>query len=873
MDLETSFGRWLRARRRALDLTQDDLARRVGCSTVTIRKLEADERRPSRQIAERLADGLKIMADERAAMITLARAEPNFDPPPPETSERPLRILPQPPTNLPAPLTRLIGRKQDIAAVRNALLRGEARLLTLVGPPGIGKTRLSIAVAHDVQAAFAGGAYFVALAPLGDPALVLATIAQTLGVRETAGQPLLETLKSALHARRLLLLLDNFEHLLDAASLVVELLEACPGLKALVTSRAALHVRGERLYALPPLLLPDPTQPTAIVSLTRNPAVALLVECAQAVMPDFRLTEQNAAAVAGICVRLEGLPLAIELAATRVKLLHPTALLARLEQRLSLLTDGARDLPPRQRTLRAAIAWSYELLDEDEQMLFARLGVFVGGCTLDAVAAVCNATNDLPVDVGGGIASLLDKSLLQQVEGMDGEARFTMLEMIREYALERLAASGAEKIVREQHAAFYLALAEAASAGQHGPSRDMWFDRLELEHNNLRVALGWWTEHGNHEQLGRAGYALWEFWDSKGHRSEGREWLAPALGTGSPCLTLRPRLRAQVLLAAGWLAAWQGDAGMARVLLEESLALFQELDDNQGCAAALDGLGRVALLQSEYAEAAARFRAALSVGRALGDRFRIASSLNWLALEVDIQGDSTTAWELAEESLTLFRALGMRQMCAEVLGLLGLIANGRRDYAGATPLLEESLALARAAGAWQAVSTALNGLGQVAMAQGDPQRAAPLFAESLELRRELGDRRGSIAMLTQLSEAMLECGDIARARALLGESFALSHEIRYQQGYSWGLATAAELAIATGQAERAARLLGAEEALREARTIPIWGDLRRQYDRLSAAAHVALDDDAFAAAWAAGRALPLEQAITEALEWSAGSMS
>src|SRR5262245_13762389 len=274
MGIETSFGRWLRARRRALDLTQDDLARRVGCSLVTIRKLEAEERRPSRQIAERLADSLMVAADQRAAVITLARSESYLDSAPTEAPEPPLRAPERPPTNLVAPLTRLVGRKQDIAAVRNALLRSEARLLTLIGPPGIGKTRLSIAVEHDIQAAFADGAYFVALAPLADPALVLAKIAQTLGVREIAGQPLLETLKSVLQARRLLLLLDNFEHLLDAAPLVVELLEACPGLKALVTSRAALHVRGERLYAVPPLLLPDLTQLPATVALARNPAAA-----------------------------------------------------------------------------------------------------------------------------------------------------------------------------------------------------------------------------------------------------------------------------------------------------------------------------------------------------------------------------------------------------------------------------------------------------------------------------------------------------------------------------------------------------------------------------------------------------------------------
>jgi len=388
MDQETSFGRWLRARRRALDLTQDNLARQVGCAIITIQKLEADERRPSRQLAERLADTLMVAPDERAALISLARAEPYRDPAPAEAPESLLRAPERPPANLPTPLTRLIGRKQDLAAVRNALLRSETRLLTLLGPPGIGKTRLSIEVAREIQGAFGNGVSFVALAPIGEVALVLATIAQTLGVREIAGQPLLDTLKSALQAKRLLLLLDNFEHLLDAAPLVVELLEACPALKALVTSRTALHVRGERLYAVPPLLLPNLTQLPATVALARTPAVALFVERAQAVLPEFRLTAQNAAAVAAICVRLDGLPLAIELAATRIKLSSVEALLERLDRRLALLTAGALDMPIRQQTLRRAIDWSYDLLDAAEQTLLRRLGVFVGGCTLAAAAAV-----------------------------------------------------------------------------------------------------------------------------------------------------------------------------------------------------------------------------------------------------------------------------------------------------------------------------------------------------------------------------------------------------------------------------------------------------------------------------------------------------
>jgi transcriptional regulator with XRE-family HTH domain len=329
MELEMSFGRWLRARRRTLDLTQDDLARQVGCSVVTIRKIEADERRPSRQIAERLVDCLQIAADQRPAIITLARAEPYFEAVPVVAPERPLGAPSRPPSNLPVPLTQLIGRKQDVAAVSNALLRSETRLLTLLGPPGIGKTRLSIEVARHVQAAFADGAYFITLAPIGDPALVIARIAQTLGVRESADLQLLETLKTALQAKRLLLVLDNLEHLLDAAPLVVELLGACPGLKTLVTSRAILHVRGERLYAVPPLLLPDLTQLPATATLARNPAVALFVERAQAVLPEFQLTLQNALSVSAICVRLDGLPLAIELAATRMKLLPAEGVLAR----------------------------------------------------------------------------------------------------------------------------------------------------------------------------------------------------------------------------------------------------------------------------------------------------------------------------------------------------------------------------------------------------------------------------------------------------------------------------------------------------------------------------------------------------------------
>jgi predicted ATPase/DNA-binding XRE family transcriptional regulator len=409
MDVESSFGHCLRHRRRALDLTQDDLARRVGCAVITIQKLEADERRPSRQLAERLADALMVAAEQRAAFIALARAEPYRDPAQAQAPDQPLRAPQLSPTNLPTPLTRLIGRKQDIAAVRNALMYGEVRLLTLIGPPGIGKTRLSIEIARGVQAAFSDGASFVALAPISDPSLVIATIAQTLEVRERTGRPLLDQLKSALQAKRLLLVLDNFEHLLDAAQQVVELLEACPGLKALITSRAALHVRGVRLYPVPPLLLPDLTQLPATGALARISAVALFVERAQTMLPDFRLTEQNAAVVAAICVHLDGLPLAIELAAAWVQVLACAEIAQEIEYNLGFLTTSLRDVPPRHRSLRAAFDHSWRLLTEQEQCVFRKLSVFRGGFEHDTAEAVAGTT--LPL-----LAALVDKSLLRRNE-------------------------------------------------------------------------------------------------------------------------------------------------------------------------------------------------------------------------------------------------------------------------------------------------------------------------------------------------------------------------------------------------------------------------------------------------------------------------
>src|SRR6266511_1316855 len=828
MDVETSFGRWLHRRRRSLDLTQDDLARQVGCSVVTIRKLEADERRPSRQIAERLVDCLKIAADERAAIITLARAEPYLDPAPMEAPEPPLPAPQWPSTNLPASLTRLIGRKQDVAAVRNALMRGEARLLTLIGPPGIGKTRLSIAVAREVHDAFADGSYFVTLALIGDPALVLTTIAQTLGVRETAGQPLLDQLKTVLHVKRLLLVLDNFEHLLDAAPRVVELLEACGGLKALVTSRAALHVRGEQLYAVPPLLLPDLPQRPATVSLARTPAVALFVERAQAVLPHFRLTEQNGPAVAAICVRLDGLPLAIELAATRITLLSPEGLLARLEQRLAVLTDGARDLPPRHRTLRGAIAWSYELLDAGEQTLFRRLGVFVGGCTLAAAEAACNASGDLPLDVLNGLATLVDTSLLRREEGRDGEPRFVTLETIREYALEQLTECGEAPAVQQAHATFYQDLAERVVPLLHGPEQIAWLDRLDEEQANLRAVLTGSFSSQSHMDLGmRLAAALLWFWIQRNHFSEGHTWLERAAAL-SRKVGAAPVVRANVLRAAGIMAQFWTEYAQAIPLLEESLSLARAEDDRTAAAEALVFLGWIACDRGDYVRAETLEAESLALYQAqddAGGRGLALLSLGEAALE---QGKLSRATEYCEALLALCRDMGEAVLHSRALLRLGRIAYLQVDYIRAQMLLVESRSLFQQIRTPSAVAEAQFELGRVARAQGDELEERRLLIESLAGYRDFWSNKREVA----------SC-----------------------------LEELAGLAAMNRQATHAVRLFGAAEALRERANTPLPPVYQPGYERDVATARTQLDAATFAAAWDAGLAMTLEQAIAYALDY------
>jgi len=733
-----------------------------------------------------------------------------------------MQSLPQ--SRLPAPLTPLVGREQEIAAVCALCSRPEVRLVTLTGTGGVGKTRLALGVAAAASSTFGDGICFVALAALTDPELVLPTIAQALGVREQAHQSLRDSLKDHLRDRQLLLLLDNFEQLVSAAPLVAELLAAAPRLQVLVTSRTALHLSGEHEFVVPPLALPDPQNLLPPDRLLQYGAIRLFVARAQAVQAAFALTGENAPAVAAICQQVDGLPLAIELAAGRSKLFSPQALLPRLRNRLKLLVGGARERPLRQQTLRGTIAWSYDLLEEDEKRLFRRLAVFVGGCTLEAAEAVCNAHADLEIDVLDAVTGLVDKSLLRQETQADGEPRVLMLETICEYALERLKASSETEAVRRQHATFFLQLAEEAEPKLRGAEQATWHRRLEVEQDNLRAALSFTLERKAPEMgLWLAG-ALLAFWRASNQDHEGRSWLEQVLA--QPGAKARTAARAKALLAAGTMTTFQGDLSEAHRLLEESIAIGRE------------------------------------VGEA-GKR-NLAHALKSLASVVVLQGNLDAARELAGESLQLFQEVGEAWGAAMALYYLGRTTLELGDPMAARALLEESAALFRVAGDRQRLAGPLNALGLVALRQGDDTGARAHFEEALSVARRTGDEQYIAEALAHLGTFALRVGDARQAAALFQQSLALIWTRGYREYIAENLAGLAAVASLLGQPERAARLFGAVEVLREVSGFKLPALRRAEYDRTVEGIRAHLDEATFAEAWAKGRAMPLEQVLEEA---------
>jgi predicted ATPase/DNA-binding SARP family transcriptional activator/DNA-binding CsgD family transcriptional regulator len=724
--------------------------------------------------------------------------------------------------NLPASRTSFVGREHEMMEIKRHLAM--TGLLTLTGAGGSGKTRLALEVARDLIGAYPDGVWLAELASLSQGEFIPQAVAEAVGVPGQPGRPLTDTLVDALRTKKMLLVLDNCEHLVDAVvDLVASLLESCPYLRILATSREVLRMSGEVIWPVSLLSVPDPMRQPAVADLEGYEAIRLFVDRARQRNPAFALRPESAQAVAQVCAHLEGLPLAIELAAARIKMLPPRALLDRLSSRLKLLTGGPRELSERQRTLRSTIEWSYELLEEGEKVLFRRLSVFSSGATLEATERVCDALGDLSMDALDGVSSLLDKSLLRQEEGAEGELRLVMLETIREYAQERLEQSGEAETIKRAHAEYFLALAEDAEPMLWGPEDAAWLDRLERDHDNMRAALSWSIQHDEVELALRLGGALRWFWYMAGYYSEGRSWLEAALGKEGPASA---EARIKALDGVGSLAGTQGDLDRAESAAEEGLDLCTEAGISNKAAADFKNL--------------------------LGEVARI-------------QGDHERAARLSEESLALYQEAGDKLGIAWSLGDLANVSDDRGDHERAKQLYEEGIAMSRQLGSAHPLGDYLISSGYSLLLEGDLERAIALNQEAADLFRKQGRRGGLRWALDNLGWAELLRGEYERAEYLHKESLVLSKELGDKHIGSESLEGLACTAGAMGDAERAARLYGAAEALRGAvgyQQIPRQRSLREPF---LGAARSRLDEAAWEDAFLEGRAMGLGEATEYAL--------
>jgi predicted ATPase/transcriptional regulator with XRE-family HTH domain len=901
MQSSASFGRWLKLRRLAQDLTQTGLGELAGCSAMTIRKIEADERRPSRQLAERLAQYLAIPADERGAFLKAARSELRSDrlAPPFSEANHPLdggarhRLQ-----NLPTSPTPLIGREAELADL-GALLENQAcRLMTILGPGGIGKTRLALAAAAELADAFAGGAAFVPLQAIGSAAFVAPAILAAFTVVLQDQRDPIDQLLDYLGGKELLLVLDNLEQLLapeqsqngGIAELLAALLARAPGVTVLVTSRERLALDGEWLFDLSGLGYPagEPSE-----GFEAYDAVRLFMQRARQVRRQFALSDGEARAVARICRLVEGLPLAIELAAAALRGRSVMAIADAIESSVRALAIELRAIPERQRSMWATFEHSWRMLSDEERQVFPRLSVFRGGFQEEAAAEVAQASTQL-------LTALLDKSLLR----WDGTARYDMHELIRQYADEKLKQAGEAMDTRNRFAMYYLALAEIAEPALQGPQKRTWLDKLETELNNVRATLEWALEGGEIETGLRLAGALWLFWERQHNRHviEAQAWLERLLAAGH---TASVATRAKALYRAAWLAmsqwdfkrvealsqqslelcrdlgdkrgvAWSlfhlgdaangfGDHAMASSLKQESTALFREVGERWGLAYMLTNQGHEAMMQNDYASMRSRLEEGMALWQELGDQDGIGQTLYILGEAAIDQGDYRSAAAHLEQSLALCREPEDKWSVATVLGKLGNVARCQSDFVAARSCYEQSLTLYREVGSRGGLAVTLGNLGLLAQDQGEPVRAIALCEESLKLWRELDDLWGIAWSLNILGHVAQRQGDDQRASALLIESLPLAWQRGDRAGVAWCLEGLASVAWAQEQPRRAARLFGAAEALRQTIGVPLPPVERANYKPSLARVCTLLDEATFAAAWAEGQVLTLEQAMAEAL--------
>lgn len=808
----STFGELLRRHRVACDLTQEALAERAGMSDRSVRALERGQNRPQRDTARRLAAALGLRGDVLDCFLTAA-----------VSGARRRRLTIELPTDLDLslPATPLFGRERELRETDALLRRSDNRVLTLTGPPGVGKTRLALEVARRFAEDSTGEAIFVALAPLSDPALVLTAVAQALHLTEGTGGSLLSRLIPALQHRTALLVLDNFEHVLDVAPYLVPLVAACPDLCVLVTSRVPLRLQSEQIYPVHPLDTPPRYRsghlaPADLDALACVPSVRLFLSRARAVKPNFSLTPANGWAVAEICRHLDGLPLAIELAAARVTVLSPQALLVQLAHPLRVLTSGVRDLPERQRALRTAIAWSYDLLSSDERALFRRLGVFAGGCMLDAAEAICG--QGLPLDPLDGLIALAETNLL--VVGEGDEPRFGMLETIREFALECLTASGEEDAIRAHHAAYYLAMAEKAARLLFGPGQAEQFRHLDGELDNIRAALRWSGDSGSVKTMLRLATALFYYWYIRGLRGEGRAWLEEGLALLPD--EYSPE-RAAALSAAGGLANLLGDFRVARRELEESVAIWREIGGGEGLSDALAHLG----------------------------------------INYGTQGEAEKSWAACEESLAIARAHGDRLHIMLGVHGLGVGYVERRDFARARALFEEALDVCRDLGSTALTSLVLNSMGDMARAQGDMATARNRFEQSLAVALEFDSKSQQAIVRHNLGHTLHQLGSVPEARESFRQALTLFREMGDTRGVAECVAGLACL-LASVHPERAARWFATARATAVAIGTELSPSNTPQYDAALATIRVALSESALESILAA-EPIPLNAAVTVAL--------